>query len=87
MSQEFPALFPPPNGRLATPVPGYVRSEGLHLWPGLNVEVQSEERKVAVLTIRTVDGPISVGLDREGATTLMLKLRLFLKDFPPTQAN
>jgi len=66
---------------------GYVRSQATHIGTEWSFEVLSDDQKVAVATIETVDGPVHIGLNRAEATTLLQKLQLFLQDWSKDQAK
>jgi hypothetical protein len=59
---------------------GYVRSKVTHIGTEWSFEVLSDDRKVAVATIQTADGPVQIGLNRAEATKLAQMLQLFLHD-------
>jgi hypothetical protein len=61
---------------------GYVRSLVTHIETESSFEVLSDERKIAVATILTNDGPVRIGLNRGEAKSLVQKLQLFLRDWP-----
>jgi hypothetical protein len=58
------------------PRPGYVRSGILHAgeW---RFEILSDDEKLAVVTIQTVEGPVQIVLDRNQATIVLRDLPLF----------
>lgn len=62
--------------------PGYVRCSGSHLGTEWKFEVLSVLNKSALVTIKTGDGPIRVGLSREEAERLLRDLENLLSDWP-----
>jgi hypothetical protein len=66
---------------------GYVRSQATHIGTEWGFEVLSDDRKVAIATIWTGDGPVHIGLNRVEATNLVQKLQLFLHDWPEDQGS
>jgi hypothetical protein len=68
-------------------IPGYVRSRVTYLGCEWQFEVMDEKELTAIVDIDTADGPISVGLNRQDAESLLQKLTLFLQDWPENQAK
>jgi hypothetical protein len=67
------------------PKTGYVRCEVIHISAKWNIDILSDEPKVAVLELLTLDGRIDVGLNRAETESLLQKLQLFLRDWPVDQ--
>lgn len=69
------------------PIAGYVRSGVTHIGCEWHFEVMDEKERVAIVDIETQDGPVSVGLNRRDAESLLQTLTLFLQDWPEDQAK
>jgi len=84
-SISVPPSLSAAGDRQKIPRPGYVRSQATYIETEWNFEVLSDDQKVAIATIQTVDGPVHIGLNRKEAKTLLQKLQLFLQDWPQDQ--
>jgi hypothetical protein len=65
-----------------TPKNGYVRSQATHIDAVWSFEILSDDQKIAVVTIETVDGPVHIGVNRSRAEDLFHQLQLFLENWP-----
>ena len=76
-----PTTLSLPSDKGMAPRSGYVRSKVTHIGTEWRFEVLSDDRKVAVATIQTLDGPLHIGLNRAEATKLAQMLQLFLHEW------